>query len=256
MTPRLSFCLPFYNNAAMLAEQYRIWSAYPSDLKDQIEIVIVEDGTPAGQQAVSVPRPGTLPKLRIYRLKDEPAGPIPPWRQHAARNRAAYEAGGEWLFLTDMDHVIPEASLRALFEKLKTASPDDVHTFHRVDAPKLTPTKNDRGEPKPHCNTFAMTKAKYWKVGGYDEDAVGYGTDSYFRRRLYAQREAVHLTEIPIIRYPREVIADASTCEVGIDPRALRNRGRRSQETKERLRIKYEQRKPIKVLSYETERVL
>jgi hypothetical protein len=233
----------------MLAEQFRVWAGYPAALKDQIEIVLVDDGSP--EPARDVSRPDGLPVLRIYRvLVDRP------WHQHGARNLAAREAVAPWLLLTDMDHVLPAASLASLLDVIDRASPNDVFTFHRLDAPQLSPTLNDRGEWKPHVNTYALRRAKFWRIGGYDEDAVGYGTDSYFRRRLYAEGPATHLADVPIIRYPREVIADASTCAPGIDPRALRNAGRRSAETKARLREKAFRGERPKVLDFPWERAL
>lgn len=92
-------------------------------------------------------------------------------------------------------------------------------------------------------------------MGGYDEDCVGYGTDSYFRSRLKAKSRFRHLAGIPIVRYAREVIADASTCQAGIDPRELRNRGRRPAETRARLAAKRPGAGP-RVLDFPWERVL
>ena len=49
-------------------------------------------------------------------------------------------------------------------------------------------------------------------VGGYDEALCGiYGTDGPFRKKLRAQATIVHLEDVAIVRYSREVIPDAST---------------------------------------------
>lgn len=249
MTPYLSLVMPYYKNPMMLAHQFGVWSAYPDDVKAQIEIVLVDDGSP--QPAADVVRPEGLPPLRIYRVLEDR-----PWHQHGARNLGAKEAVGTWLLLTDMDHVVPAETMTSLLAMLPDANTHAVFTFCRVDAPKLTPTLNDRGELKPHVNSFALTREKYWRVGGYDEDCVGYGTDSYFRRRLYAEQPETHLKQIRLIRYPREVIADASTCEPGIEPRDLRNRGRRSAETRSRIAEKIARNERPKVLDFPWERVL
>lgn len=201
--PILSLVYPFYANPTMLSEQYRIWAAYPEELKERLEVVVVDDGTPYPETAAgNVERPAGLPTLRIFRvLKDLP------WHQHGARNLGAHVAAGAWLFLSDMDHVLPSESLAVLVPKLNY---EVVYTFRRLDAPTLAPTmKNDR--PHPHPNTFAMTRRRYWEVGGYDEDCTGYGTDSFFRSRLFADRQPVHLLDVPIVRYPRQVVPDAST---------------------------------------------
>jgi hypothetical protein len=246
MTPLLALVMPYYKNPTMLAHQYGVWAAYPDDLKAQIEVVLVDDGSPL--PAVDVPRPEGLPALRIYRvLVDKP------WHQHGARNLGAHEAAAPWLFLTDMDHILPATSLAALMPKLNY---EVVYTFHRVDAPNGTPTRNERGQLKPHVNTFAMSKAHFWAVGGYDEDCLGYGTDSYFRTRLKAHSTMVHLYDIPIVRVPREVVPDASSFQPGMDPRAFRNAGRKTEETRRRMAKKAAKKAPPKVLDFPWERVL
>lgn len=192
----------------MLAHQYAVWAAYPDDLKAQIELLIVDDGSP--EPAHEVPRPDGLPSLRLWRFAPTSTPDVPPWRQDAARNLAAHEAQADWLFLSDMDHVLPAESLRALLAL--TDGPDRVYSFQRLDAPDLTPKRDKAGNLHPHPNTYAMRKARYWSIGGYDEDVLGiYGTDGYYRRKLLDQVSLVHLEAIPIVRFPREVIADAST---------------------------------------------
>lgn len=244
----LSLVLPYYDNPTMLAEQYRAWSAYPARVKAQIAIVLVDDGSPKSP-AVDVPRPADLPTLSIYRVLEDR-----PWHQHGARNLGAHVAETPWLFLTDMDHVLPGSSARSLLERLDR---DVVYTFHRLDAPTLQPKRNDRGAFHPHVNTFALRRDRFWTVGGYDEDYVGYGTDGYFRRRLYADRPAVHLDDVHVVRYPRDVIADANTqAPVGVSPKAFRDQSRRSSETQRRLAEKARTGAGPTVLDFQWERVL
>lgn len=205
----LSICLAYYRNAGMLARQYAVWASYPDALKARVEMIVVDDASP--EPAIDVPRPDGLPALRIGRLSGVKDPMTPPWRQDAARNRAAHDAVGAWLFLSDMDHVLPADSLAALLAVIDSGR-DAVYSFVRLDAPDLTPKRDARGHMHPHPNTYAMSKARYWQLGGYDEDVCGiYGTDGYYRRHLLATTSLVQLDHVPIIRYPREVIADAST---------------------------------------------
>jgi hypothetical protein len=203
--PVLSIVVPYYRNPTMLTEQYRIWSGYPPDLRQQIEVLIVDDGSPEPERAIKVEAPPSalMPYTRIYEVLEDR-----PWHQHGARNLGAKEANGGWLFLTDMDHAISGASLRELLQRCNI---EVVYTFARINAsdgqPKLTPN----GESHPHPNIYAMPKALFWQAGGYDEDCTGYGTDSFFRRRLEHYTPFVHLRHVPIVRYGRDVIPDAST---------------------------------------------
>lgn len=225
---RLSLVQPYYRNPQMLAHQYATWAAYPPAAKAALEVVVVDDGSP--EPAADVPRPNGLPTLRLYRVLEDR-----PWHQHGARNLGAHEATGPWLLLTDIDHVVSAESLAAILVLLEHADSRTAYTFYRVDAPHGLPTRNERGELKPHVNTFLLAKAHFWAVGGYDEDFVGYGTDSYFRGRLKAAGRMRHLETIAIERVPRTVIPDASSHAPGVDPRVLRNRGRRPLENQRTL---------------------
>lgn len=213
----LSLVMPYYCNPGMLAEQYRVWAVYPQDVKQRLEVVLVDDGSPDELRAVHVPRPEGLPALSIYRaLEDKP------WHQHGARNLGAYQARGPWLLLTDMDHVLPAASMRALLLLQHKAR---IYTLARYDAPDELPTIGRYGEHKPHPNTFVMTRDLFWHIGGYDEDYCGvYGTDGLFRQRAYLLAPVQHLSHVRILRYPRDVIKDASTTTLarkeGRDPEA------------------------------------
>jgi hypothetical protein len=68
---------------------------------------------------------------------------------------------------------------------------------------------------KAHNDSWFLTRSLFFddRVGGYDERLAGcYGTSSEFTARLLAAARAhKRLNECVLIRYPREVIADAST---------------------------------------------
>lgn len=187
----------------MLARQYAAWLLYPEFFRQRCSFVVVDDGSPRWP-AINVARPEELTSLRIFRvLKDMP------WHQDGARNLGAHVAGEGWLFLSDMDHVLPWKSLAALWKQADNAG--KFYTFDRLDAATGEPMKNAQGMHKPHPNSYAMTRALYWLAGGYDEDFCGvYGTDGAFRKQLTRVGKHHHL-HIPIIRYSREVVPDAST---------------------------------------------
>lgn len=218
---KVSLIMPYYDNAGMLAEHYAHWVKFPDEIKRRMEVIIVDDGTPT-TAAGEVPRPEKgLPPLKIFRVAVDL-----PWHQHACRNIGAHEARKSWLFLTDMDHLIPEETWRNIF-KLDAEPPHTVYTHLRVDAPDMQP-KIKNGQEHPHPNTFLMSKEFYWMIGGYDEDFCGvYGTDGMFRKRLWAVARHKPLRD-PIIRYDREVLADAST-------RTLQRKEGRDPEAKPRI---------------------
>jgi hypothetical protein len=109
--------------------------------------------------------------------------------------------------MTDMDHVMPRKTLGFILgAKLDRAK---AYRMSRVDAPDLTAYK-------PHPNTWLMTRSLFDHIGGYDERFSGYyGTDGEFRRRVQDRSDEIVLLPQVMIRYPREVIPDASTTTYG-----------------------------------------
>lgn len=239
----LTFVYCYYQNPEMLYEQYGVWSRYPKELKDKIKVIVVDDASPSCA-AINVPRyPHDLPALEIYRVRVDI-----PWHQDGARNLGAKMASDGWLFLCDIDHVLPPSSLAKL---LKQEDEGYFYTFSRNDADGKV-TVDSKGNPKPGFNIYACTRDVYWRMGGYDEDLCGaYGTDGDVRRRLLKIVKHRHLQDCPIIRYGREHIPDASTT-------AWERRGRENDERRRRARLKKIKRgrsKKITVLDFQWDRV-
>ncbi len=196
-----------------------------------------------------MPRPEGLPALSIYRVLEDR-----PWHQHAARNLGAHVAGEGWLLLTDMDHVLTEDAARALLKRIRLGKldPQAIYTLARIEADTGLPTMNN-GKPKPHPNSFVVTRETFWRIGGYDEDFCGvYGTDGLFRTRAFARAHQGHLDKVPLTRYWRDLVEDASTNtlprkdgrEIGAKQKILDAKRERGEEG------------VVKVLQFPWERVL
>jgi len=218
---KLSVVTQFYRNSQMLARQLRVWrDEWPDSLKQNVEIIVIDDGSP--EPALDVIAPllhgglSLLPPLSLYRVTVDL-----PWNQAGARNLGLHVAAGRWVLMTDMDHVVAGDVLGHVLARVETAHKRTAFMFERRDAPvgdwrsgdwpTMPHTLNDRGERKPHPNSYCMPRKLFWKVGGYDESYVSvYGTDRLFRERLFKQAVRVDLP-VPLIRVARNVIPDAST---------------------------------------------
>jgi hypothetical protein len=205
----LTMVLPHFQNLGMLAEQQKVWASYPKDLRQQLHVVVVDDCSPKGHRpsAKSVTIDG-LASLRLYRLTVKKR-----WNWLACRNLGAKVATTPWLLLTDMDHVVPVETLEQLVHG--PLDPANAYRFKRVTATTPWPYPLSAcTDYKSHNDTWLMTRDLFFdrRVGGYDERLSGcYGTSGEFRDRVMAAAKAhVVLNEV-IIRYPREVIPDAST---------------------------------------------
>lgn len=203
MTP-FSLVMAYYENPGMLREQAWKLLKLPEEIRHALNVVIVDDGSPQKPAAHALAG-DTIGQLRrelasfvVWRMEVDV-----PWNQDACRNVGAREAPTQWILFTDMDHVVPSSTWRYLMtNKLKK---HEAYKFARVTAPALTPYK-------PHPNSWAMKRQMFWTVGGYDEALAGnYGTDGDFLVRLRRKASVVELADVHLIRYPRDVIPDAST---------------------------------------------
>lgn len=218
MKNSLSLTFPYYNSPMMLEYQIKEWWGYePLYERGKFEIILIDDCSLISALDVLQSSPlGIPPYLSVYRvLKDIP------WNQHGCRNLGAKKADNTWLFLTDIDHTVPFVTLEAIMEN-KNLLVDSYYTFNRMSVASLDKYGNpvleimlDKdGLPKPHPNTFLLTKDVYWKAGGYDEDYCGtYGGDGPFKRAVASLASHKHLSYLDIIRWPRSVISDASQPE-------------------------------------------
>lgn len=184
----------------MLREHQRVWQTYPVDLRAALHVIVVDDGSPRDPARSHVDPAGVagLASFQLFRT-----GVDVRWNWLFCRNLGMAHAPTEWVILTDIDHVLPGETLRTLTTlDLDTTM---VYRTSRTDAPHRTPYK-------PHPNTWILTRAMFERIGGYDERFSGYyGSDSEFRERVHRAASAIAMLPDDLIRYPREVISDAST---------------------------------------------
>jgi len=180
--PRGSIIIAVLQSYEVVNRQLIWFSSWLPQRFPRWNLILVDDGSaPSISEVVS---PGDKSWLKIIRIQPH----TQPWTQPAARNRGAEATKSEFIFFTDIDHIItPEAMTEA-----------DAFTGDKLRFPRLIGALDPRGrlitsEPelcalgaKPkdlckrgeHANTFVIRRDVHVMLGGYDEKFCGkYGGD-------------------------------------------------------------------------------
>ena len=185
----VTLVVPYYQNWDFFQFQISVWRAYPEDVHRHLRIIVVDDGSPS-----PAPKPYLFPTLRLFRIEQDVR-----WNWLAARNIGAHHAANGWLLLTDMDHVVPADTMRAVLYGQHNANL--VYAFSRKE--------HTGGSIQPHSASFLMTRETFWRIGGYDEALSGfYGSDGDYRRRAAKVAPFQVLSDV-LIRHER--LGDSST---------------------------------------------
>jgi hypothetical protein len=158
----LSYVVPFYSDGtdeAPVVDLLRRYADYPSHILDVTLFVLVDDGSPA---TVEIPTDLNL-NLRVLRV-----GVDIPWNQPGARNLGAAMSVSDKIFMTDVDHVL---NVEAFEEMIRRRNPG--RTMYKL-------RRNDSSQThlKSHPNTFFLSRARFLRYYGYDEEFCGhYGFD-------------------------------------------------------------------------------
>jgi len=164
---RLTLTFPFYDNPLMLEHQLKVIIGYPEDIRSKLELIVTDDCSPKHPLVV----PSLNLKSRFFRTGIDAL-----WNWQFCRNLAAAKASGDWLLMTDIDHVVPVETMEYLV--YGNFDPKAVYTFSRMQYPDMKPNP-------PHKNSWFLTKKAFWEIGGHDERFVGtYGNDGEFEKRI------------------------------------------------------------------------
>lgn len=161
---RLSYITHFYINQENISAVISLlehYQTYPSELLDLIEFIIVDDGSPVEYQVPDLALNMTWLKI------DQDI----PWNQAGARNLGVMYAKSDRILLTDLDHAFPAETLQHLVERRNPG-----RNFFKVYR-TWPETQTLR---KGHSNIFFMSRARFLRFYGYDEEFSGhYGAEDY-----------------------------------------------------------------------------
>ena len=210
---KTSIVIAVLDSHKAVERQLRYFEAMP--LPDDMELILVDDGSdpPLKDFLNSDHRPTNL---RILRHDIDAI-----WTQPAARNYGAKEASGEFLILTDIDHILCKPLIDAvssgkwdcmMFER-EVAVLDEDGCFVQDDETVLEygyldwRLKENKYKIPRHVNSFGIRKSLFWELGAMNEHRVGTGKypngeDGRLRNRLGQRRREGTIQYCPEEQWP------------------------------------------------------
>lgn len=168
---KISVVIPILNSHEVVRRQIEYFKSL--NLADDIEIIFMDDGS---EPPLSFPDRG-LKNFNIYATGDKR-----PWTENLARNKGAKIAKGEFLLMTDIDHILSREAIDAVYR----------FTGDKMTFPRFFAVLDSEGRivqdveillefgmnkewyrkyglyAGHHGNTFAMRKTVFDELGGYD----------------------------------------------------------------------------------------
>jgi len=214
---KVSIVIPCYNSHGAVSRQ--ILYFYRLHLPTDVEIIFMDDGSDPPLK----PLAPNFRNINIY-----PTGDFRPWTQTAAKNLGVKIAEGEYVFITDIDHILTWEAIDAVrnFDGDKMVFPRQWGIIDKNG--RISQDKNvlmDYGMREIdyirkglnhyiHTNTYAMKKSIFIQIGGYPpvfaemlkhdiyDDNYLYGR---YRREVKAQKAKPAVTGPPILTFPGTV---------------------------------------------------
>lgn len=177
--PRVSIVMPAFNRADYVAEALRSLQTEPGI---DAEIIVVDDGSTDGCDAIVVAIAKSDPRVRLIR---QDHGGV-----SAARNAGLRVATGEFLTFLDSDDISAPGRILRQVRKL-AVRPDIIavvgqRIYFSAMSPDLEPEEGSLWEQKLDiCLASAVfRRTTFDRFGGFDE-ALAYGEDIDFYFRLF-----------------------------------------------------------------------
>jgi len=193
---KLSIIIPVLDSHRIVRRQIRHFKQM--NLPNDIEILLMDDGSKPSLRE-TFPNYKSVMNLNIYPTYDKR-----PWSNACAKNMGAKIAEGEYLFMTDIDHILPKEAIDAaynftgdkmVFDREYAILNNKGQIIQSIDALRKYGFRRNRFKTYNHTNTFCMKHKIFWDIGGYPEEDCDWGRQDH--------RDDTHLYN----RYRRHVKA-------------------------------------------------
>ena len=208
---KISIITPYFETKKMLEKQLEVWHSYPSELKSQIEFVIIDDGSPENPAGIKFCNLNLILARVDINI---------PWNHPGAQNLGAYLATSSWIWSGGIDHVFTSENMY----KLTKLDRKDLKVNYKIPRRSI---KQDKLIGY-HWEINYLAKKTFWSIGGYDEDFSGiWGSDDVCFTSMLKKSgvREIKLEDIFLDLYTEDDFKDANTHrytdKVGWGPRKM-----------------------------------
>jgi glycosyltransferase involved in cell wall biosynthesis len=178
------------------------FTSYPKDLREQLTLLVVDDGSPSGLKAQEYI---TLSHRQLLRIRIARVQINKPWNTPGARNLAFHVADTANVLMIDSDLLVPLETMRAVltWKILQQEQQDDHHhVAHQFNRTRLD------GTYKTHPSASYISVNAYWASGGCEEDFSGnYGSEDvafWYHFEKHKNNQIVEHSEIFLHQFDKE----------------------------------------------------
>jgi hypothetical protein len=161
---KLTYIIHYYidqESPASLLDLLYEYSKYSDSLLDVVQFVVIDDGSP-----LEFNPPEYDLNIIWLRITDNI-----PWNQGGARNLGMTYAKSDKVLITDLDHKFPEHTLKRMTNMGNLGK-----KFYKIWKKDL----DSQTYGRPHPNTFLISRGRFFRLYGYDEEfSGGYGAEDY-----------------------------------------------------------------------------
>lgn len=182
---KVSIIIPIFNSHGVVRRQLLYFRNLV--LPDSVEIIFMDDGS-------SPPLKDYFAGHKVRNLNIYPTGDSRPWTQPCAKNLGVLIAQGEFVFITDVDHILTREAIEAVlaFDGDKMEFPREYailnnHGMIWREPEVLFKYGLDRNHFRKkglthyhHTNTFAMRRRIFIEIGGYPSRLCNMGIHNIY----------------------------------------------------------------------------
>jgi ferredoxin-thioredoxin reductase catalytic subunit len=178
----LTIAIPYYASPAMLLQQLANFASYPIEIQQQIAIIIVDDGSPPGLQAIEYIQNLNLSIVHL-RFQIARVTTNINWNTEGSRNLAFYLADTQRGLMLDLDMLVPVETIQDALQWGLTAPSSNEPNATIVSVAHKFSVKKPNGDYSIHPALALLDVNEYWNAGGLDEDFAGeygFGIETHF----------------------------------------------------------------------------